>query len=134
MDKIELERRTREFAIAVIKALPHIRPREVRYEIGRQIVSSAGSVGANYREANRAESVADFAHKLSVVEKEASESEYWLEVIEESDCLPPAIVKPLRQEAGELLRIFSSANVTLRKRLACEAKGPKPRSGRRAQE
>ncbi len=120
VNKAELERRTKCFAIAIIRALPRIEPREVRYALGKQLLRSAGSIGANYREANRAESLADFVHKLSIVEKEASETTYWLEVIDESGSLDPRHAEPLREESDQLLRIFSRACITARRRLQSE--------------
>ncbi len=70
------------------------------------------SVGANYREANRAESRNDFIHKIGVVEKEASESQYWLEICEEAKFGDTEKRKWLLQEAGELLAIFTSSGRT----------------------
>ncbi|MFN2514183.1 MAG: four helix bundle protein, partial [Pyrinomonadaceae bacterium] len=66
------------------------------------------SVGANYREANRAESRADFIHKIAIVEKECSESQYWLELCEEADLGNRDQRRWLLQESGELLAIFTS--------------------------
>ena len=76
MDKFELEKRTKQFAlkiIAFVATLPHTKSGAV---IEYQLVKAGTSVGANYREANRAESRADFIHKIAIVEKEASESNY----------------------------------------------------------
>ena len=70
------------------------------------------SVGANYREANRAQSRNDFIHKIAIVEKEASESQYWLEICDEANLGDPKQKKWLRQESGELLAIFTSAGRT----------------------
>ena len=65
-------------------------------------------MGANYREANRAESRADFIHKIAIVEKECSESQYWLELCEEAHLGDIDQRRWLLQEAGELLAIFTS--------------------------
>jgi four helix bundle protein len=70
--------------------------------LGRQLLKSGTSIGANYREANRAESKADFIHKLAIVEKEASETLYWLELMLESGI-------GANEEAKELLAIFTAA-------------------------
>ena len=83
MDEDELKQRTRQFALRVIRlteALPHSPAGEV---IGRQLLRSATSVGANYRAACRGRSRADFVNKIGVVEEEADESHYWLELIVE---------------------------------------------------
>ena len=103
-----LEKRTRDFAVRIIKlstALPNTpEGREVR----KQITKSGTSIGANYREANRARSRADFRSKIKICESETSETQYWLEVIGELQWLPPERLKPEYDECGELLAIFTS--------------------------
>ena len=103
--KLQMEKRTVAFSIRVIKLLRQIPVSlEVR-NIRDQVIRSATAVGANYREANRAESRRDFHHKIAIVAKEASESEYWLILLAE---LHPEIAETgkVREEAGELVRIF----------------------------
>src|SRR5436190_24276242 len=112
MDK-DLERRSKTFSLAVIKfsaALPRTREADV---LSRQLLRSATSVGANYREANRGVSRADFANKIGTVQKEASETQYWLELFVESDILktPP---NALLTEATELLAIFTAIGKKLK--------------------
>ena len=109
--KKELELRTKRFALAVIKLvsdLPRSRNAEV---LGRQLLRSGTSIGANYREANRAASKSDFIHKLSICEKEAAETEYWLELLRESGITREGADALLR-EAGELLAIFVASGRT----------------------
>ena len=80
----DLEQRTKRFSLAVIKfssSLP--RTREIDILI-RQLIRSATSIGANYREANRGVSRADFANKIGIIQKEAAETQYWLERLLES--------------------------------------------------
>lgn len=105
---IELERRTKIFALRVIRfvsALPRNRTADV---LGPQLLKSGTSVGANYREANRAESRSDFIHKIGVVEKEAAESQYWLELFEEAQIGDQNNRRWLLKEATELLAIFTT--------------------------
>ena len=106
--KVLMEKRTVEFSVGVIKLLRKLSPGLETRNIRDQVLRSATAVGANYREANRAESAADFVHKIAIVAKEASESEYWLLVLKE---LHPDVVEieHLRAEAGELVRIFDKA-------------------------
>ncbi len=66
------------------------------------------SIGANYREANRAESKADFVHKVGLAEKESSETGYWLEICWDADLGAPQRVKPLLDESSELLAILTT--------------------------
>jgi four helix bundle protein len=108
MDKFELEKRTKRFALKIIAfaaTLPQSKPGAV---IEYQLVKAGTSVGANYREANRAESRADFIHKIAIVEKECSESQYRLELSEEARFGNPEQRRWLLQESGELLAIFTS--------------------------
>ena len=111
--KRELEQRTRRFAVGVftmLKSLPNDASTKV---IAFQVGKSASSIGANYREANRAESRADFIHKLGIVLKETSETGYWLDIL--CDLYSDSeILKHLQAEVGELTRIFQATNRSLR--------------------
>jgi len=112
MNKAELEQRTKEFSLQLIRFLESL-PRNYLGEImGKQLLKSGTSIGANYREANRAESKADFIHKLAIAEKEASEKVYWLEIMVEAGIGSRSEVTKLLQEAGELLAIFTAAGRT----------------------
>ena len=82
--KTELEGRSKRFSLELISVLKSF-PRGFLGEvIGRQLLKSGTSIGANYREANRAGSKADFVHKVNLAEKEAAETVYWLELCEEA--------------------------------------------------
>ena len=106
--KTELAGRTQEFAVRIVK-LTRTFPKTVDgIEVGRQLLRSGISIGANYREANRAESKNDFIHKVGVAEKEASETVYWLEICESTALGKIEDVKTLRKEAGELLAIITT--------------------------
>ena len=76
--------------------------------IRNQITKSGTSIGANYREANRARSRADFNNKIKICESEASETQYWMEVIVETGSLSWEKVKPEYDECSELVAIFTS--------------------------
>ena len=104
----ELEKRTRKFAVKIIRLsteLPNIpEGRVIRY----QLIKSGTSIGANYREANRSRSQADFNNKIKISESEASETQYWLQVIAEANLLAWDRIKPEYNESSELLAIFTS--------------------------
>ena len=104
----ELEKRTRKFAVRIIKLSTKLPNSSESREIRRQITRSGTSVGANYREANRARSRADFKNKIAICESEASETQYWLEVIVEVEWLTWEQLKPEHEECSELLAIFTS--------------------------
>jgi four helix bundle protein len=108
----ELKRRTKSFALRVIKLVDAL-PRDLAGQvIGRQLLRSATSIGANYRAACRAQSRADFAAKLSIVVEEADETLYWLELLRESGLAKPGRLTELLNEAGELLAIAIASRKT----------------------
>ncbi len=114
--KKELEERTKRFALSVIDlagSLPNTRAADV---LGRQLLRSGTSIGANYREANRAFSHDDFIHKISICEKEAAESEYWLELISDAHLAESTACDRLTTECNELLRIFVASGRTAKSR------------------
>ena len=110
--KQELEKRTKLFALNIINFVTNLPLNRICDVIGRQLIKSGTSVGANYREASRAESHSDFIHKIAICEKEAAETQYWLELFLESRFVPIDESKKLRQEASELLAIFVSSGRT----------------------
>jgi four helix bundle protein len=116
MDSAELKNRTKQFAINVIRLVdtfPYSKPFEI---LGRQLVRSASSVGANYRSACRARSRADFISKISIVEEEADECQYWLELFLELESGKSHKIEPLLKEAGELTAIFTAAERTTKQK------------------
>ena len=115
MNKFELERRTRDFAVRVIRFVTEWPKTKVSDVLGYQLLKSGTSVGANYREANRAESRADFIHKIAIVEKEAAETLYWLELAQDISLGDPAERGALLQECNELLAIFTASGRTAKK-------------------
>lgn len=104
----ELERRTREFAVKIIKLSINLPNTPEAKVIKNQITKCGTSIGANYREANRARSKADFKNKIKICESEASETQYWIEVIVDMKWLPWEIAKPNYDECSELLAIFTT--------------------------
>ena len=104
----DLEKRTRKFAVKIIRLSTTLPDTPEGKVIRNQITKSGTSVGANYREANRARSKADFKNKIKICESEASETQYWLEVIVETGWLTWNKVKPEYEECSELLAIFTS--------------------------
>lgn len=106
----KLEERTLVFAVAVVRFVGGFGRDDSASVIGRQLLKSGTSIGSNYREANRAESRDDFVHKTAVVLKEASETDYWLELCTRVDLGSSAERAWLGQEARELLAIFTTIN------------------------
>jgi four helix bundle protein len=106
MNEQELKRRTKQFALRILKLVSAL-PRSIEGRaIGNQLVRSGTSVGANYRAACRGRSKAEFISKLGTVEEEADESAFWLELIIEGGLLEKKRVESLLQEANELVAIM----------------------------
>jgi four helix bundle protein len=108
MDSKQLQLRTKKFALRIIRlvgALPKTRLGDV---LGRQLLRSGTSIGANYREALRASSRKHFISTLQMVLREADESLYWLELLSESEAKKATRLGPLIAECGELVAIFSA--------------------------
>lgn len=116
MDKSDLEKRTKAFALRIINYVTSLPKNKATDVIGYQLLKSGTSIGANYREANRAESRSDFKHKIGIVEKEASECQYWLEICHESDFGNTDEQTSLLKESAELLAIFTAMGRTTKSR------------------
>jgi len=115
MDKNELKERTKRFSlncIHIIESLPSNRTTEV---IAKQLIRSATSVAANYRSACRAKSLADFIYKINIVEEEADESHFWIELL--IDLYPnQSTLLSLKDEANQLTAIFTAIGKTSKER------------------
>jgi len=109
-----LESRTKKFALSIIRlsiSLPNMPESRV---IKNQITKSGTSIGANYREANRSRSKADFKNKVKISESEASETVYWLEIIKDLNWVDDKTMKLIEVEAAEILAIFTSISNKLK--------------------
>jgi four helix bundle protein len=104
--RFDIQDRTFEFAVRVVRLVDRLPRTVASVEIGRQVVRSATSVGSNVEEADAAESKQDFIHKMSVAHKEARETRYWLRVIQAALLKADDEVQVLIQESDELVRIL----------------------------
>jgi four helix bundle protein len=104
----ELEERTLAFAVQVVAFVSSFPRSDSALVIGRQLLRSGTSIGANYREANRAESPSDFAHKVAIAVKEAAETEYWLLLCQRTDIGSHDSLAMLTIETNELIAILST--------------------------
>ncbi|HYN24230.1 MAG TPA: four helix bundle protein [Pyrinomonadaceae bacterium] len=119
MDEEELKRRTKRFGLRIMKLVLALPKTPQGRTVGGQLVRAGTSVGANYRAACRARSRAEFTARLGVVEEEADESGYWLEMIIEGGLMKAKLVEALLIEANELVAIMTSSRITIhRKQLA----------------
>jgi len=108
VDKQELQRRTKQFALRVFKLVDALPRTLAGRAVASQLVRSATSVGANYPGACRARSRAEFMARLGTVLEEADESLYWLELIRDGELMPDSKVSLLLKEAGELTAILAA--------------------------
>src|SRR6266513_5479213 len=108
MDKHELQDRTKQFALRVLKLIDVLPRTAAGRAIANQLVRAASSVGANYRSACRARSRAEFAAKLGIAVEEADESLYWLELVRDGKLVPENKLSLLLKEADELTAILAS--------------------------
>lgn len=106
MDKQQLQLRTKQFALRIVRLVAALPKSKLGEVFGRQVLKSGTSIGANYREALRASSRRHFITTLEIVVREADETLYWLELIQESECVKPNRLNALVAECKELVAIF----------------------------
>lgn len=115
MNAEELKKRTKEFALSVIRFVSNLPNKREANIIAHQLLRSATSVGANYRAACRARSKDEFIAKIGIVEEEADESLYWLEILSESRLASGGELDKLIKEADELTAIFVTSRKSAKK-------------------
>lgn len=125
MNREELEERTLRFSKNLIAVLQKLPKNLISHNLIGQTVRSGTSVGANYREANAAESEKDFKHKMNISFKEAKEARYWLDILMSANPDHKNDLAPLRQESDELARIFGKAVTSCRKNAKSEMRNAK---------
>ena len=113
MDEQEFKKRTKELALRIIKLVSSLPKNTVSDVIGKQLIRSGTSVGANYRAACRARSTADLIAKLRIVEEEADECLYWMELIVEAELVDITKLKSIMSETNEILAMTVASIKTL---------------------
>lgn len=124
MTEDDLKKRTKRFALRILKLVSALPKTVAGRTIGNQLARSGTSVPANYRAACRTRSKAEFISRLGVVEEEADESALWLELIMEGELMKKALVQPLRTEADEIVAIMTSSRKSASRSLVTSA-GPR---------
>ncbi len=107
-----LKKRTFHFALNALRTIDVLKKSTANEVMGRQLIRSSTSVGANYRAACKAKSTADFINKLKIVEEESDESVYWLELIKSYNEINDSKHETLLKESKELEKIFSASAIT----------------------
>jgi four helix bundle protein len=105
---VDLKTRTREFSLRVIRLYTSLPNSTVAQILGKQLLRSATSVGAHYREGHRSRSDAEFISKLEGALQESEESAYWLELLEGAEVFSAERLRPLRDEVEQLIAIFTT--------------------------
>jgi four helix bundle protein len=121
MNADDLKKRTKQFALRILKLVAALPNTFAGRAIG-ELVRAGTSVGANYRAACRGRSKAEFVAKLGVVEEEADESAFWMEMIIEGELLKPKQVEPLLNEANELTKIMAQSRISAANAMARNTK------------
>ncbi len=119
MNPEELKQRTKLFGLRIIKLVAALPRTVIGREIGRQLLKAGTSVGANYRAVCRARSRAEFVAKIGVVEEEADESAYWIEMLAAAGIMPLKRLDSLLQEPNELVAIMASSRISASARRSC---------------
>jgi four helix bundle protein len=114
MNKDELKGRTKKYALRIITLVESLPKTTTGRAIGNQLIRSGTSVGANYRAALRGRSRAEFISKLGIVIEEADESEFWLELLIESNLVEKKHIDPLLKETNEIIAIMVSTSKSAR--------------------
>ena len=116
MDEREFKARTKKVALGVIEIVETLPKGRTADVLGKQLLRSATSVGANYRAACRSKSTADMINKLAIVEEEADESIYWMELLVESKMASVAQLEPMMSEMDQICAMIVASIKTLRSR------------------
>src|SRR6266478_8778001 len=124
----DLKRRTKAFALRILKLVDTLPKTTAGRALASQIVRSGTSVAANYRAACRARSTADFIAKMGIVEEEADENLFWLELLEESGLVPAAKLTVIKREVDELIAITVASIKTARRNRAADSAFRTPNS------
>ena len=114
----DLQQRTKSYALRVIRLVESLPPTRTADVIGKQLLRAGTAVGANYRAARRSRSPADFIAKLGIVEEEADECLYWMELLIDSGLVPATRLESLHDEGNQILAIIIASIRTARARKA----------------
>ena len=108
------------FALRVVKCYKYLRSEQSEYVLSKQFLRSGTAIGALVREAEKAESKPDFIHKLSISLKEANETEYWLELLYQSQYIDKSAYESIYADCKELIKLLTSNNKDKQEKLTTE--------------
>ncbi len=122
MKESALRDKSYDFALRIVKLYKYIVAEKKEYVLSKQILRAGTSIGANVEEGNQAQSKNDFVHKLSVAQKEAFETDYWLRILRDSDYLTAKQAESLLKDCQELQKLLTSSIKTAKKNIKNEEK------------
>jgi len=103
-----IKSKTFDFAIEIVNLYKYLITEKKEYVMGKQILRAGTSIGANYREADNAQSRKDFIHKLAICQKEADETLFWLELLYKTAFIPKEVFEKLHNDGTEILKILKT--------------------------
>jgi len=116
MKKDLLRNKSFSFALRIVKLSKYLQEEHKEYILSKQILRSGTSIGALVREAQYAQSKADFLHKLTIALKEANETEYWLLLLKESEFISINMFESIYPDIDELLKLLISSTKTIKEK------------------
>ena len=111
MDNI-IDQKSKAFAVRIVRFTRYLQEEKKEFVLSKQILRSGASIGANTRERKNAQSKSDFVNKLSIALKEADETQYWLELLYESDIVDKTMYNSLNNDIKEIIAIITSSIIT----------------------
>ena len=114
MKETALQKKSKAFAVRIIRMYQFLCEEKHEYILSKQILRSGTSIGANIREAKRAQSTADFKAKLFISLKEAEETEYWLELLVETDYITTEMYDSIYSDCEEIIKILVASTKTIK--------------------
>ena len=114
MKETALQKKSKAFAVKIIKMYQYLCEEKHEYVLSKQVLRSGTSIGANVREAKRAQTTPDFYAKLFIALKEAEETEYWLELLVETDYISQNLFESIYSDNEELIKLLVSSTKTIK--------------------
>ena len=111
MDNVIVDK-SKFFAIRIVRAYKYLTAEKNEYVLSKQLLRSGTSIGANVKEATRGQSKPDFYSKLNIALKEASETEYWLEILYETEYIDKKLFESINEDCQELIKLLVSITIT----------------------
>ena len=121
-DKQLLQKKSFAFAVRIVNLYKYLVEQKSEYVISKQILRSGTSIGANLREAKRAQSTLDFHTKLTIALKEADESAYWLELLCETNFIDKKMYDSIQTDCEEIIKLLASITKTTKKQISSKSK------------